>query len=148
MDVDEELLLCNDDTPEFTLNGMEVDAKIVSVYDGDGLKICIRFPDDTGKIYKFACRCAGYDCPEMRPIKKKFATEEDRLCEKRKAYEARDALVDILKPNDRLMRVKLGEFDKYGRILITIYVPELDISVNEYMVQQGYAYVYHGGTKK
>ena len=55
----------------------------------------------------------------------------------------------ICKDDQQLVFLKCGEFDKYGRLLGTIYVNQTDEkSVNDLMIENGYAYEYHGGTKK
>ena len=51
--------------------------------------------------------------------------------------------------DSQLVYLKCGKFDKYGRLLGTIFLNEHDtVSVNELMVNNGYGYEYHGGTKK
>ena len=37
---------------------------------------------------------------------------------------------------------------KYGRLLGWLYVGDADISLNEQMITEGYAWAYDGGTKK
>ena len=49
----------------------------------------------------------------------------------------------------QLVYIKCGEFDKYGRLLGELRVNlEDDKSVNQQMIDNGYGYEYHGGTKK
>ena len=49
------------DAPLFSLEGQEIKAKVVSVYDGDTVK-CV-FPK---KDVKWNCRLSGVDTPELR----------------------------------------------------------------------------------
>ena len=53
--------------------------------------------------------------------------------------------------NNRLVYIKCGKFDKYGRLLGTIYLKKdngiLDNSVNQLMVKYNYAIPYSGGSK-
>ena len=50
---------------------------------------------------------------------------------------------------EQLVYIKCGEFDKYGRLLGTLFLQETDlISVNDMMIQQGHGYSYDGGTKQ
>ena len=50
--------------------------------------------------------------------------------------------------DNQLIYVKCGEFDKYGRLLGTIFINKKDkISVNEMMINNNFGYVYNGGTK-
>ena len=41
----------------------------------------------------------------------------------------------------------VGGVGKYGRLLGWLYVGESNVSVNEQMISQGYAWEYDGGTK-
>ena len=58
-------------------------------------------------------------------------------------------LNDVIKSDDELViRTELvGGVGKYGRLLGWLYVGESNISVNEQMISQGYAWEYDGGTK-
>ena len=42
----------------------------------------------------------------------------------------------------------VGGTGKYGRLLGWLYVGEGDISLNEQMITEGYAWAYDGGTKQ
>ena len=59
-------------------------------------------------------------------------------------------LNDVIKSDDELViRTELvGGVGKYGRLLGWLYVGESNVSVNEQMISQGYAWEYDGGTKK
>lgn len=63
----------------------------------------------------------GYDSPEMRPPQ----NQKDRDREIQAAAAARDALAQLIGFPDhpRILRAKCGKFDKYGRILVTLYLP-------------------------
>ena len=41
-----------------------------------------------------------------------------------------------------------GGVGKYGRLLGWLYVGDEEISLNELMIQEGYAWAYDGGTKQ
>jgi len=41
-----------------------------------------------------------------------------------------------------------GGMGKYGRLLGWLYVGDADVSLNEQMITEGYAWGYDGGTKK
>mgnify|MGYP003682290127 FL=1 len=50
---------------------------------------------------------------------------------------------------NQLVYLKCSKFDKYGRVLGDIFINKYDTkSVNEIMIDNDYAYEYHGGTKK
>ena len=42
----------------------------------------------------------------------------------------------------------VGGMGKYGRLLGWLYIGESDISLNEQMITEGYAWEYDGGTKQ
>ena len=68
--------------PEFSLKNEVKKAKVVSVYDGDTIRVV--FPI-LNKLYKWNCRITGVDTPELRT--------RDEL-EKKYGYEVRDKLRD------------------------------------------------------
>ena len=88
----------------------------------------------------------GYDTPEIRPRK----TVPNRDDVKKAAKESRDFFKSLVcNDQNQLVYILCGGFDKYGRLLGKIYVNQDDeFSVNEIMVERGYGYEYHGGTKK
>ena len=58
-------------------------------------------------------------------------------------------LEDVLAGDDELIiRTELhGGVGKYGRLLGWLYVGDEQLSLNEQMIEQGYAHAYDGGTK-
>lgn len=122
------------DAPEFSLEGKELKAKVVSVYDGDTVKCVFPLND---KLYKWNCRLSGVDTPELRTRNKK---------EKEYGYKVRDYLRE--KILNKVVDLECGEFDKYGRLLIKIKCDSEDCSINQWLINNDYAFVYDGGTKK
>ena len=59
-------------------------------------------------------------------------------------------LEDAIDGDDELtIRTELqGGVGKYGRLLGWLYVGDDNVSLNERMIEQGYAWEYDGGTKK
>ena len=57
---------------------------------------------------------------------------------------------DTINGDDELtIRTELqGGVGKYGRLLGWLYVGDDNVSLNEQMIEQGYAWAYDGGTKK
>jgi len=41
----------------------------------------------------------------------------------------------------------VGGVGKYGRLLGWLYIGDADVSLNEQMIEEGYAHAYDGGTK-
>ena len=118
--------------PLFSLNNQKYKAKVVNVYDGDTIKVVILF---NNKLTRFSLRMTGYDSPELR-------TKNQN--EKAAAIKARDALSS--KINNKIIDLHCGKFDKYGRLLGTVYLKNLNI--NQWMIDNNYGYEYDGGTKQ
>ena len=117
--------------------------KINRVVDGDTIDVTIDLGFDLMK--KERVRVAGVDTPEKR-------TRD--LEEKALGIDAtnwlKDKLDSAIKGDDELtIRTELkGGVGKYGRLLGWLYVGTSDISLNEEMITEGYAWEYDGGTKK
>ena len=62
----------------------------------------------------------------------------------------KDKLTETIKGEDELtIRTELkGGMGKYGRLLGWLYVGEDNVSLNEKMIEEGYAWSYDGGTKQ
>ena len=117
--------------------------KINRVVDGDTIDVTI----DLGfELYKKErVRVAGVDTPEKRTRDKE---------EKELGIDATNWLKDkhneTIKGDEELViRTELkGGGGKYGRLLGWLYVGDSDISLNEHMITEGYAWSYDGGTKQ
>jgi endonuclease YncB( thermonuclease family) len=127
------------DLPIFDFKGIKCLGKIVDVYDGDTFTCVFKYRNEFIK-YKF--RTYGYDSPEMKPLKSK----PDRDKEKIDAVKARDAFKLVTDWENSLITLDMLGFDKYGRILVNVYKKKLH--VNQWMIDNGYGYEYHGGTKR
>lgn len=140
--------------PSFSLKGESYECKVLDVYDGDTVTLCIVLRGFG--ITRFSCRLLGIDTSEMRggtTETKKLAIEaRDILIEmisnvkldKNKEYK-RDDIRRLLSNSTKTCRVVFDEIDKYGRPLVTLYDSGLDI--NKWMVDNNYAKVYDGGKK-
>jgi len=130
-----------DEYKYFTWKGQTFDAKPCNIYDGDTFSVCFYY---YGQVIKYRCRCLGYDSPEMKPSLKL----ENRLEIKKNAVKAKNRLAELLSQNN-IIRITCGDFDKYGRVLVTMYN---DVngskSINDIMLEEGYGYKYNGGTKQ
>lgn len=125
----------DDSTPEFSFENQLLEAKVVSVYDGDTIKVVFPLHDT---LYKWNCRLTGVDTPEIR-------TRCD--LEKQYGYKVRDCLRE--KILNKIVTLKCGDFDKYGRLLIEIDCEDIkDCTVNQWLINSDYAFAYDGGTKK
>lgn len=135
---------------DFTFDGNLFKAKVVSIYDGDTYRV--KFMRN-GEQVQYNCRATGYDSPEMKPSK--LIPENKRRAEKKAAIEAKEALRKAVMRPSQLVYIKCGKFDKYGRLLVTIFILEptycgdtLGRNINEWMIASGYGYPYKGGTKE
>ena len=117
--------------------------EINRVLDGDTIDVTIDLGFDLYK--KERVRVAGVDTPEKR-------TKDDE--EKALGYDATHWLEDKLNgaitgDDDLVIRTELvGGVGKYGRLLGWLYIGDSDLSLNEQMITEGYAWAYDGGTKQ
>ena len=113
------------------------------VVDGDTIDVSIDLGFDL--IKKERVRIAGIDTPEKR-------TRD--LEEKALGIDAtnwmKKNLEDTIAGDDELtIRTELvGGMGKYGRLLGWLYVGESNVSLNEIMIEEGYAWAYDGCTKQ
>jgi len=140
---------------------------VVSVYDGDTFRASINLNDE---LVIINIRCKGYDAPEMKPP----IDQPRRELEIRKAIDAKSIFERHLIRNqnhyiDRFVFIHISGFDKYGRFLADVYIPNNNISetccgfylynnineipkntvhMNEWMVKNGYGKEYDGGKKE
>ena len=106
------------------------------VVDGDTIDISIDLGFDLTK--KERVRLAGIDTPEKRTKNPK---------EKEMGYQATEFLEMHLMEATRLT-VKTEKDGKYGRMLGWLYKTDEDTtSINQIMIDKGYAWAYDGGTK-
>jgi len=125
--------LIDSSVKQFGFDGEVKIAKVVSVYDGDTIKVVFPF---LRKLYKFNCRIIGVDTPEIRTRDKK---------EKEYGFKVRDELRK--KILNKVVKLKCGEFDKYGRLLIDIELSDEE-SIKNWLINNNYGFAYDGGTKK
>jgi len=124
----------NADIKYFSLDGYETKAKVVKVYDGDTVHVVFQLFD---KYYKWNCRILHVDTPELR-------TKD--LEEKKRGYECRDKLSALIL--DKIVLLNCSKFDKYGRLLVEMTVPETGVKIHEYLISEGLANKYEGKTKE
>ena len=117
--------------------------EITKVLDGDTIDVLIDLGFDLHK--KERVRIAGVDTPEKR-------TRD--LEEKALGIDATNWLKDKLDgaisgADDLVIRTELvGGVGKYGRLLGWLYIGDSTVSLNEQMIEEGYAWSYDGGTKQ
>ena len=137
----------------FSLEGQVHWAKCVKTYDGDSIHIVIHFK---GGFARFPCRLEGIDTAELR---------SNNDAERAHAEKARDYLRSRV--GGRIVLVHCGGWDKYGRLLVTVFVPndegasvaattaagDVDLAssctnINDELVRRKFAYAYEGYQRK
>ena len=117
--------------------------EINKVLDGDTIDVTIDLGFDLYK--KERVRIAGVDTPEKRTR---------NLEEKALGIDATNWLKEKLEgavagDDDLVIRTELdGGVGKYGRLLGWLYIGDSNLSLNEQMITEGYAWSYDGGTKQ
>lgn len=124
------LSACDKKTPKFNFDGMHVQAKCVSVYDGDTATFAF-FPHPTSAPKTISCRFLGFNSAEIR-------TKDAQ--EKQKAIAAREYLRGLIL--DKIVILKISKNDKYGRPLVDVFIN--NIHINSEMVRNGHGKPYDG----
>lgn len=114
--------------------GSVIVSKVVSVYDGDTLKVNIdEYPALVGE--KISVRVYGIDTPE---IKGKC------LKEKELAQKAKKIATELLM-NAKVVELRNMQRDKYFRILGDVYADGQSLALK--LIEKNVAVAYDGGTK-
>ena len=115
---------------------------IDKVVDGDTIDVTIDLGFDLSK--KERVRVAGIDTPEKRTRN----LEEKALGLDATAWIKEHLEGAINGDDDLIIRTELdGGVGKYGRLLGWLYIGDATVSLNEKMIDEGYAWAYDGGTK-
>jgi len=112
--------------------------KVLRVVDGDTIDVDIDLGFNVS--YTQRVRLAGIDTPESRTtdLKEKALGLEVKEYLKHLLEDAEDIVIQTEKPDSS---------EKYGRILGWLFINDEDTSLNEKMINEGYAWEYDGGTK-
>ena len=112
--------------------------EVKNVVDGDTIDVIIDLGFDI--LFASRVRLAGIDTPESRTTDK---------AEKALGIEAKEYLKKHLKDAKSVVirTEKMDSSEKYGRILGWVYVNGESESVNNKMINDGYAWGYLGDTK-
>jgi len=112
--------------------------KVENVVDGDTIDVLIDLGFDI--LFQSRVRLAGIDTPESR-------TKD--LAEKSLGLESKEYLKKHLKDAKSVVikTEKMDSSEKYGRILGWVYVNGDTESLNDKMINDGYAWGYMGDTK-
>ena len=112
--------------------------KVENIVDGDTIDVLIDLGFDI--LFQSRVRLAGIDTPESR-------TKD--LVEKTLGLESKEYLKKHLKDAKSVVikTEKMDSSEKYGRILGWVYVNGDTESLNDKMINDGYAWGYMGDTK-
>jgi endonuclease YncB( thermonuclease family) len=117
---------------KFSLENYETLIKIIKIIDGDTITALFKYKDE---FFKYNFRLNNIDTAE---IHSKNANV------KQFALETKQYLFNLI--INKNLQAKFLNFDKYGRILIDIYL-ENGETVSNNLIKGGYAKKYNGGTK-
>jgi micrococcal nuclease len=112
--------------------------KITGVVDGDTIDVDIDLGFNVS--YSQRVRLAGIDTPESR-TSDKFEKSLGLEAKEYLKYKLKDAKLIVIKTE------KPDSSEKYGRILGWLYIDGDTVSINDHMIEDGYAWGYLGDTK-
>ena len=112
--------------------------KVLKIVDGDTIDVDIDLGFDIS--YTQRVRLAGIDTPESRTTDKK---------EKALGLEVKDRLKKAIDAatNVVIKTEKPDSSEKYGRILGWVFLDDNKVSINQTLIDEGYAWGYMGETK-
>ena len=112
--------------------------KVNKIVDGDTIDVDIDLGFDVS--FSSRVRLAGIDTPESRTtdLKEKTLGVEVKEKLKKEIAAAKDIVIKTEKPDSS---------EKYGRILGWVFLDGSGVSLNQKLINEGYAWTYGGGTK-
>jgi micrococcal nuclease len=112
--------------------------KVENVVDGDTIDVLIDLGFDI--LFQSRVRLAGIDTPESRTkdLKEKALGLESKEYLKKSLKDAKSVVIKT---------EKMDSSEKYGRILGWVYINGDTVSLNDMMINDGYAWGYLGDTK-
>ncbi len=112
--------------------------KVENIVDGDTIDVLIDLGFDI--LFQSRVRLAGIDTPESRTkdLKEKALGLESKEYLKKHLKDAKSVVIKT---------EKIDSSEKYGRILGWVYVDGDTESLNDKMINDGYAWGYMGDTK-
>jgi micrococcal nuclease len=112
--------------------------KVENVVDGDTIDVLIDLGFDI--LFQSRVRLAGIDTPESRTkdLKEKALGLESKEYLKKHIKDAKSVVIKT---------EKMDSSEKYGRILGWVYINGDTVSLNDMMINDGYAWGYLGDTK-
>lgn len=121
--ITEELINAAKTVEKFSLHGEYKKALVIDVYDGDTITVVFKH---FNKINWWKVRLLGINSPELRPL----SSLENRNEIINAAKASRDYLSEMIL--NKIIYIKCGNFDSFGRILAEIYLSSNDLLEGEY----------------
>ena len=112
--------------------------QVTKVVDGDTIDVVLDLGFDI--LFKSRVRLGGIDTPESRTRDKN---------EKVLGLESKEYLKHAIEDAKTVVirTEKMNSSEKYGRILGWVFLDGSEVSINQKMIDEGYAWSYLGGTK-
>jgi endonuclease YncB( thermonuclease family) len=144
-------------TPKFSFDNLETTCRVVSLYDGDTINVILPLTVNGNIGYRFACRLMGIDTCELKnknPFLKSVSEKSiiflynkitGKTLPDKPFADLKEIIESDLNDNVYLLKVKCYQFDKYGRILLDIFIGNETISSLLLTNKLGYPYI--GKTK-
>lgn len=121
----------------FSFEGIDTLARVANIHDPDTITIIFELNE---KMVKINVRLDGIDAPEL----KSKIDAESNACLKGNLR-----LKEIIE--DKVIRVVLDKYDKYGRVIARLYtldpIEDDTTCVNDYLISYQYVRSYDGGAK-
>jgi len=149
--------LTDKDLPLSSMKGHISECKVVRIIDGDSISIICY--DQRRELLKLNARMMGIDTPELSAFPNYAKKARNFLIslvtnvhiDLENMSSSRD-LQGLIDENTKILYVKFGSEDKYGRALVELYEESEDIgtfskSINHMMILSKKARSYDGGTK-
>lgn len=145
------------DYAPFSFEGVVTIGKLMNNYDGDTGELLILWNDQPTLL---KVRFFGYDSAELKPPLN--STNRCEIITRAKAAKSRlwqlcTGTAGTGTYHTKLVTVVCGKFDKYGRVLVTVFdigdvtatsvEEDFDKSINHTMVIEGHGIPYHGGSR-
>lgn len=119
---------------KFSFKNYKTLIKVIRVIDGDTIIGVFKF---NSEFYKYNFRINGIDTPEIHS-KNEY--------EKKIGLDAKNYVYNLL--INKILFAEFLDFDKYGRILLNLYLDENNSEqLSDHLINGGYAQKYDGGIK-
>lgn len=122
----------------FSFKDIKTLAKVCKIHDPDTITVIFKFKKE---FIKLNVRLEGIDAPEQHSKKE----TESSVCKL-----GIKALTNLIQ--GKIVNIHFGDFDKYGRVLARIELNSQisggGLSVNNWLIESGYAREYVGGKKQ